>query len=182
MMPPAKISGIIRDGGAAANIIPDYTSAELYIRAQSSNYLEELSKKVRNCAQAAALSTGTTVEISNFEASYDDLITNQVLSQQATDNLMTFGCSYINEPRKSYGSIDMGNVSHRCPGIHPYFPIVKDGYVTAHSKDFAEAAISDYAHSQMAIVIKAFAKTGYDIICDEDLRQNIRKEFQTTVL
>ncbi len=175
--PTANIHGIIRNGGDAANIVPDYTSAEMYIRAGSKEYLDELSKQVRNCASAAALSTGTTVTISNFEASYYNLITNQTLSQQATENFLAFGCNRVNEPRKSYGSIDMGNVSHRCPAIHPYFSIAKHGYITAHSREFTDAAVSEYAHEQMAVVIKSLAKTGYDVISDRELNRRIREEF-----
>ena len=177
ILPSARIHGVIRNGGVAPNIVPDYASAEFHIRATSKEYLEELSRKVRNCAQASALSTGTRVEISNYEESYYDLRTNQNLSAQVTENLHLFGVEEINEPRKSFGSIDMGNVSHRCPGIHPYFPIVDHGYVTAHSKDFAAAAVTDYAHEQMSLVIKSFAKTGYDILTDQDLRSRIRQEF-----
>ena len=56
--PDARVSGVIKDGGKAANIVPDYAMAEFYIRANTSAYLIGFSEKVKNCARAAALATG----------------------------------------------------------------------------------------------------------------------------
>ncbi len=36
------------------------------------------------------------------------------------------------------GSIDTGNVSHKCPTIHPYFAISETG-VVQHTREFAQA-------------------------------------------
>ena len=45
--PDARIHGIITNGGVAPNVIPDYTSALFYIRAEKVAYVEELLKKYR---------------------------------------------------------------------------------------------------------------------------------------
>ena len=76
----ARIHGIINEGGKAPNVVPEFAEARFYIRAPKKEYLEELSEKVKNCARGASLAAGTDLSISNFEASFDNLITNKVLS------------------------------------------------------------------------------------------------------
>lgn len=48
--PDVRIHGIIRNGGQAPNMVPDQSSCELYVRALDRNYVDELVKKVDNCA------------------------------------------------------------------------------------------------------------------------------------
>ena len=124
--PDAKISGIITNGGKAANIVPDYASAEFYIRANSSAYLRGLSEKVKNCARGAALGTGTRLEITNFEGWYDDLHTNRTLCERAVKYTKEFGVTQGMEPYNATGSSDIGNVSYRCPSIHQWFDVTND--------------------------------------------------------
>ena len=49
----ARIHGIITNGGVAPNIIPDYTECIFYVRANKCSDVEELSKRVENCAKGA---------------------------------------------------------------------------------------------------------------------------------
>ncbi|MFQ7057691.1 MAG: M20 family metallopeptidase [Turicibacter sanguinis] len=72
-----RMHGIITNGGVAANIVPEHATAQFYIRAATKEYLAVVKEKVLNIAQGAALITGTTVEISNYELSYDDLKTGK---------------------------------------------------------------------------------------------------------
>src|SRR5207244_7689305 len=58
----ARVHGIITHGGAAANIIPDYTRAEFYVRADDVEYLEELSRRLIAGARGAAEATGARPE------------------------------------------------------------------------------------------------------------------------
>ena len=59
----ARIHGIITHGGDAPNVIPDYTSALMYVRTLDLSYLDQVFAKVENCAKGAALATGTEVKI-----------------------------------------------------------------------------------------------------------------------
>lgn len=62
MRESAKVHGIITHGGDRPNIIPKSAKMEFYIRSQNATALKELVKKVKACFEAAALSTGCTVE------------------------------------------------------------------------------------------------------------------------
>lgn len=172
-----RIHGIITNGGAAPNIVPDKAVARFYARAKERSYLNEVVEKIKNIAHGAALMTGSTLEITNYEISYDNMVTNQHLSDTFCKNLREVGVTEIKEPRKSFGSIDMGNVSKVTAAIHPYLSLGSSNFA-AHSKEMADATITDEAHDMMLKGIIALALTGYDVLSDKDLYRNIREEFE----
>ena len=176
----ARIHGIVKEGGKAANIIPDYCVAQFYVRAATKTYLLELTERVKNCARGAALASGTELTVSDYELSYDNLVTNQKLSSVYTEILAGYG-AVIEEPRPENGSLDAGNVSHICPAIHPYFDITERVPVNPHSTDFADCTLTDYAYDQMMITAKSLALTGASIIRDQDLFDAIQFEFEHAV-
>ncbi|MDD2296092.1 MAG: M20 family metallopeptidase [Eubacteriales bacterium] len=173
----ARIHGIITKGGVAANIIPDDCAAQFYVRAKSKAYLAELVEQVKNCARGAAAAAGVWLEIVEYEAGYDNMVTNQRLSDLYSAQLRSLGVTEILEPRKTYGSLDAGNVSHVCPTIHPYFPITEDREMAAHTKEFGACTLSEYAEENMMITAKALALTGAALMKDVSLLEDIKKEF-----
>lgn len=177
ILPSARVHGVIIEGGKAANVVPDLAIAQFYVRATTKGYLIELSEKIRNCAKAASLATGAELEITNYEATYDNLVTNQRLSKTYNKNLKTFGVDESGKARALYGSLDMGNVSQVCPAIHPYFGISKDRDIAPHTKEFAEATLTEEAYDNMVKTIGALVLTGVNVIQDEELLSEIKQEF-----
>ncbi len=173
----ARIHGVIADGGKAANIVPDYAKAQFYVRAKTKTYLIELVERVKNCARGAAIATGAKLEISNYELSYDNLVTNKKLSDLYCENLSKLTDAKIHDQDNSFGSLDAGNVSHICPTIHPYFSITTDESITGHTIEFAEATKTSYAYEQTKIAIQALAITGAEIITNKELLNEIKEEF-----
>ncbi len=173
----SRIHGIITEGGKAANIVPDLAIAQFYVRTATKAYLQELTERVKNCARGAALATGTTLEISNYEIGYDDLVTNETLSEIFSQNLRSQGIENPNNLKQSFGSIDKGNVSHVCPVIHPYFGIYGDESIVAHTEEFRDATLTDKAYENMIITINALVNTGVQIIKDKELLEKIKQEF-----
>ncbi len=173
----ARIHGIINHGGVAANIIPDYASAQFYIRSADRPYTDELVGKVRRIAEGAALQTGCEVKISNYEYSYDELITNETLSETFTRNLIEAGIepSSIQAPENG-GSADVGNVSTRCPAIHPYIQVVYERH-ELHSVGFRDLAQRDAAYDAMIFGAKMLAGTAYDTLTVPGLLDQVREEF-----
>lgn len=172
-----RIHGIVKEGGLAANIVPDYAVAQFYIRAATREGLDPVVEKVKNIARGASLMTGAELTITNYEISYDNLKTNEVLSKAFTRNLNAVGVEDISPAKSSYGSIDMGNVSYVVPAIHPYLSF-GCGDAASHSKEFAEATITDTAHDALIQGAAAMALTGYDVITDKALLKQIKDEFQ----
>ena len=171
----ARIHGIISNGGEAANIIPDLAVANFYIRESTTKEMLKLSERVKNCAKGAALATGTSLEIENYEYTFKHLVTNEKLSSIYTKNLELQGIKDIpmSDPT---GSSDCGDVSHHCPTIHTYFPISKCE-LTGHSLEFAKATITEEAYKGMKEAIFALVMTGKDILENENLLKEIKDEF-----
>lgn len=179
--PDARIHGIIKEGGKAANIVPDRAIAQFYVRAGKKKYLKELVEKVKDIARGAAMMTGATLDISYYEISYDDMNTNETLSDAFTDNLKYIGVTDVLPARLSYGSIDMGNVSNVVPAIHPYIGIVKDKPIVAHTTEFRDATLTDTAHQALVNGASALALTGYDVITNKELLSRIKEEFKKSI-
>ena len=171
----ARIHGIISNGGEAANIIPDLAVANFYVREATTKEMLKLSERVKNCAKGAALATGTSLEIENYEYTFKHLVTNEKLSSIYTKNLELQGIKDIpmSDPT---GSSDCGDVSHHCPTIHTYFPISKCE-LTGHSIEFAKATITEDAYKGMKEAIFALVMTGKDILSDPNLLKEIKDEF-----
>ena len=171
----ARIHGIISNGGEAANIIPDLAVANFYVREATTKDMLKLSERVKNCAKGAALATGTSLEIENYEYTFKHLVTNEKLSSIYTKNLELQGIKDIpmSDPT---GSSDCGDVSHHCPTIHTYFPISKCE-LTGHSLEFAKATITEEAYKGMKEAIFALVMTGKDILENENLLKEIKNEF-----
>lgn len=173
----ARIHGIISQGGQAPNMIPDYAEARFYVRGATRAYTDELVRKVKACAEAAAIATGCSLTVSNYEYSYDELRTNAALSGAFTANLIASG---IPEEQIVHGhdngSLDLGNVSLRCPAAHPYIKVVDEPY-QLHTIEFRDAAQTDRAYEAMVFGATMLAYTGCDVLTDASLLKRIREEF-----
>lgn len=172
-----RMHGVIPEGGEAANVVPGYAVAQFYLRADDRKKLDGIVEKVKGVAQAAAQMTGATLDISNYELSYDNMITNETLSDVFTDNLAAYSSEPIHEARESYGSIDMGDVSQVVPAIHPYISLGNPDLI-AHTKEFADQTITKIGHDTLTNGALALAGTGYDILTNESLLKSIQAEFQ----
>ncbi|TYR79162.1 M20 family metallopeptidase [Priestia megaterium] len=181
--PDVRIHGIIPEGGKAANVVPDYAVAQFYVRASTRQYVNEVTEKVKACAQGAALSTGTRLEMSNYEFSYDDMVTNHTLSTIYTDNLVSLGIKEedIFEDAGDHGSLDMGNVSHVVASIHPYIKICNE-YFVCHTHEFKEAALSSQGQEALILGAKTMALTGYDLLTNASLLEKVKAEFNERIV
>lgn len=176
-----RIHGIIKEGGLAANIVPDKAVAQFYIRAKERDYLNEVVQKVINIAKGASSMTGAEVQIKNYELSYDNMVTNQTLSQLFTANLLSTGVKQIKKAKDSYGSLDMGNVSHVVPAIHPYIGLDSPGLI-AHTREFADLTVTDNSHQILSRGALALALTGFDLLTNQEVLKRMKEEFRQTVL
>ncbi|KAJ8314573.1 hypothetical protein KUTeg_006723, partial [Tegillarca granosa] len=142
MKPTWRISGIISNGGAKPNIIPETAECEYIIRTQSKTDLDILRSRTIDCFESAAKATGCTVEYKFWEKPYLNVIQNKELSDLYTNNLRKLGkdlnSSTAPVSEVPLGSTDMGNVSYIVPSIHPFFNIGTNAL--NHTHDFTTAA------------------------------------------
>ena len=172
----SRIHGIITDGGQAANIVPAHTAASLLVRAQEDSYLDELKEKVLNCFRGAAKSTGARLKY-KWSVHYTPMNNNLKLAGIFMQNMRSLGRPMeLYNPRESFGSTDMGNVSELVPAIHPFIAIAPEG-VAVHSTEFATAASSQSGIKGSIDSAKAMAMSVVDLLSNSKTLQQLREEF-----
>jgi amidohydrolase len=178
--PDARIHGIITKGGDQANIIPEHTAAEFYLRAPTKDYCRELLRRFEDCAEGAAIATGCTVTVSADPTIHDPLKPNFTMAALFEKNLERIDFPVDpDDGQAGYGSTDCGNVSQVLPTIHPYIRISPDG-VPGHSREFAEWAKSPLARAGMIAAAKALAMTALDLVAQPAELARAREEFAKT--
>src|SRR5690242_7216407 len=85
--PDARIHGVITKGGDQANIIPEYTSAEFYLRATTVPYCRELLRRFTGAAEGAAAATGCRVQVTADPTVHEPLRANPTMSDVFKRNL-----------------------------------------------------------------------------------------------
>jgi amidohydrolase len=176
----ARIHGIITDGGKAANVVPDHSAAEFFVRAADDTYLDELEQKVLNCFIGAAQATGARLEYRWDENRYAAMRSNMTLAQLYADNMKRLGRRVpIPNPGAGAGSTDMGNVSQVVPAIHPMIAIAPRN-ISIHSPEFAQAAASDVGIQGMVDAAKAVAGMIVDLLANPDTLRKVKEEFSRT--
>lgn len=176
----ARIHGIIREGGVAANIVPDLAVNEFYVRGESKKQVEELVEKVKNCAYGASLAAGTKLKIRNYEKSNDDFISNYNLMHRYMKHMNDAGIENINEIDTTSGSADVGNVSYAVPALHAWFSITREP-IASHTAEFARETLTDYAGEQMAKAVYGLVMTAYDIITDIEFNKIVKEEHRESL-
>ena len=176
MKPDCRVHGVITNGGTKPNIIPEKTVMEYMVRAPDRVELKSLVSKVRTCFEAAGLATGCQIDIRNTAPSYDNLISNGVLSRLFAANLKSMNIPF-SHTTKLGGSTDMGNVSHTIPAIHPKYAI-GSGKESIHTRSFTEQTNMPASHHATLEVAKCMAFTCLDVMTSEKLQEEIRDTFE----
>ncbi len=162
----ARVHGIIREGGTAANIIPDRTSAWFMIRSDDEAYYETMRDRFRELCDAAALATGTTVDVT-FSGKASTMRNNPVLAERFRANMGAYGIVDQGDDENS-GSTDMANVSWVCPTIHPDLAIAPAG-TAGHSTAFRDAAATPRADEVTLLAATLVAQTAFELFADPEL-------------
>ena len=178
--PDARIHGIITHGGEAPNVVPEFAAARFYVRARHRVYLDELVTRFKACAESAALATGTRVEISTYEASFDDMASNTALSGRFCEYMVSaLGSGPFARVPDSFGSLDMGNVSQVIPAVHALVDITAGVKMSLHTAQFRDAASTAYADEAIIRAAKALALSALDVLRDAAFLEAARVEFRT---
>jgi amidohydrolase len=178
IMDRSRIHGIIINGGEAANVIPEYTSAKFLVRASENSYLEELKDRVLNCFKGAALATGCKLDYKWGDKVYNTMNSNIFLANMFAENMRSLGREVkVFDAKYGFGSTDMGNVSHVVPAIHPSISITDSSLVHTHTLEFARAAVSPAGNLAILDGAKALAMTVVDLLGNSDNINSVKNEF-----
>ncbi|MDO4926270.1 MAG: M20 family metallopeptidase [Turicibacter sp.] len=176
--PDVRIHGIITHGGDAPNIIPEYTKARFYVRANTIKTCEEVTERVIKAAEGAALSTGCTLKHTTYQNIVEDLIYYPKFNELFEEIATKLGHQVeALDPRGSRGSTDAGNVSQVVPTIHPSLKICEPS-VAGHTKEFKEAAISKQGDQAVLDSAEILARISLELLLDSQKLKAIKEEFE----
>jgi amidohydrolase len=174
--PDCRVHGIITNGGAAPNIIPEYASATFYVRAPRIDTMWDLHKRVVACAEGAARATGASVKWTPDDNVYEPMKRNQTLLDLFSANMKQAGLVEGDPIPDRLGSSDVGNVSQVVPTIQPMVEIAPRG-MAIHTREFAEAAVGPIARAGLLAAAKTMAMTTLDLLADPARVKAAKEEF-----
>ncbi len=172
----ARLHGIITDGGTKPNIVPEHAAARFYVRAASAEYRDELTEKLRRCAEGAALATGAELMFKRTGHEYKSMRVNRALAAAFRRHLEALGYP-VETPSGGMASTDMGDVSWEVPAIHPQIRITGQP-IPLHSREFAAAACSGAAREAIVAASKAVAGVCLDLWLDAALFHRVCQELE----
>lgn len=137
LTPDCQLHGIVINGGAAPNIVPDKVEIEYYLRSATISGLTSLREKLEACARGAAIATGCSYTAEQRYGTYADLFYPQSAVEVFIEIYRAFGYPYRIE-EKPAGSSDVGNVDLTTPTLAPYVSAT-DHFISLHTREFAAA-------------------------------------------
>ena len=174
MRPEARIQGVITEGGAAPNVVPDRTQADFYIRYPDAIYLAEVREAVDNAARAAALATGTKVKIDNYGRLRDG-ISEATLAEVGFAHMKRFGATHVAETQgKPQGYEETGSVSSAIPGLG--FAAYTSN-APNHTYEMEADTLSATGHQGFLVDAQAMTALLYDFATHPNYRAAVKREF-----
>lgn len=161
-----RMHGVIRNGGAAPNVVPELATAEVFIRALDRNYLNDLVRKVDDCARGAAIATQCTWDKEETALPFDNLLANEPGLDALEEVFGELGLTLNGDTEAIFGSSDAGNVSFACPTFHPCLQVADRG-VAIHTRAFAKTMKSQRANKALETGAKLIAYQVCKIFNDE---------------
>lgn len=173
----SSIDGVILKGGDSPYLLPSETESKFYIRSPKMKTACEMERKVRELVKTTSDLMEVHSDICLYELPYDELISNSVLSRIFCHNLKESGIIEIGPPKNTNSSLSLGTVSQVVPCIHPYISITEDKDLQYSSSEFGAATLSSFAQDRILKVSQALALTGFDLIENDSLLNEVKTEF-----
>ena len=172
--PEARVQGIITEGGAAPNVVPDHTAADFYVRYPDEVYLEQVRQFVDDSARAAALATQTKVKIETYGRMRDG-ISIATLGELAFAYAKRYGGTHVEEtPGKPQGYEETGGLSSEVPGIGLSVYSSSSAY---HTYGMEEDTLKNIGHAAFVIDAEAMTAVLYDYAKNPPFRDAVKREF-----
>ena len=176
MRPEARIQGVITEGGAAPNVVPDRTQADFYIRYPDEVYLAQITEIVDNAARAAALATGTTVKIDHYGQNRDGIGLGSVGELAFAYEKKYGGKNVVPEPGKPQGYEETGSVSSAIPGAQF---MTMTSTAPNHTYEMEADALTSVGHDGFVTDAQAMTALMFDFATKPEYRAIVKREFDT---
>ncbi|HEX9577726.1 MAG TPA: amidohydrolase [Myxococcales bacterium] len=137
--PTARIHRVIRNGGAVANIIPDYSKVQVWLREANITAVDDMLARMRKAADGAATATETRAKVTVL-GSVRDPVGNAVLDKAMQKELERVGAprwddrdiAFARAMQKELGFAESGMAAD----VVPYGP----GHGSTASSDIGEVS------------------------------------------
>lgn len=166
---------LVPQQSGVTNIIPDTAVVDLECRALTLPAFEELRERLFACLEGAALASGTGLEITSSEPTYEPLLQDEVLGAVWNSAIQRLGRPLNGSLGVMAASTDMGNVSQRVPSLHPFVGITGAGGAL-HTAEFAEHAASAEGFHLLDDAAVAMAAVIHEVAVDPALRGRVLEQ------
>jgi amidohydrolase len=174
-LPDVSVTGSIPDGGGLAPF-PVRATARFGVRVlEGETDFVKLRDKVVNCARAAALATGTQLEV-QYEVLERGMKLNEPVTERVVSNARRLDID-LSKRHTMLGMSDFGNVSHRIPATH-FSTATWPAGVTAHTEAAVAASCQPQAFEAALAAAKIEAMAAIDVLADPDLASRAKAEFE----
>jgi amidohydrolase len=171
------IPGVIVQGGVRPNLVPERAVGRFSVRAPTHARRREVHRRVVRLIEGVARATGARFSLRPTDQPYMEMRTNRTLADAARRHFARLGRRVNDAPRRSMGSLDMGNVSHRVPALHLYVSL-GPGTPAPHTRDFARATLSPAGRRAALAGAQVLALTTLDVLAHRDLRRRAWAEWR----
>ncbi|WP_342318543.1 M20 family metallopeptidase [Corynebacterium mayonis] len=180
-MPPSdRLHAIITEGGHRPSIIPAEAQMELYVRSLSVDTLMDVSQRVEEIIEGAALMAGCGWEIEwdphpmSLPVRNNESMVARWAATQARRGRVALPAGTV--PDSLAASTDFGNVSQLVPGIHPMVK-VSPADVALHTEAFEKWANSPQAVAAAVDSAVGLAQVALDLLADAALLRAAKEDF-----
>ncbi len=207
VLPTARLHRVVKDGGLAANIIPDYARVQWFVRDENGDRVNEMMGRLRKAADGAALATETTAKVTLLASTRNPLY-NEALSMLVQRELERVGApkwdsadvAFAKAIQKEVGVPETGlsdSVLPWAPGrgsgassdvgeVSAAVPLAELGVQTGpngapwHHWDVASCAANPMGVRGMLVAAKILAASMADLLKDPSTVSAAKAEFEKT--
>jgi aminobenzoyl-glutamate utilization protein B len=203
--PTARIHRVVKEGGDAANIIPDHTRGEYWVRDATGESVQELLGRMRKAAEGAAMATETRAQV-KLLFSVRDVVPNAALDAVLQKELDRVGPPTYDAQEVAFAKAVQKELGLEAQGmaqkVSPYaakngatassdigevsaaLPLSELGVATrplgtvAHHWAQTTCAAHPVGYKGMLVAAKVLAASGVDLLSDPAAVAAARDEFR----
>ncbi len=112
---------VITEGGEAPNVVPDKAAVWYYVR-NTDDRIEDMYRRVVNCAKAAALATETTLDTVNVLTGVHQKHSNKGMAELIYSNILLVGMPSWSEEENNFAKALQKNLSEKENGMPTEIP------------------------------------------------------------
>jgi aminobenzoyl-glutamate utilization protein B len=204
VLPTARLHRVVKDGGLAANIIPDYARVQWFVRDTNGERMNEMVGRLRKAAEGAGLATETTAKVTVLASTREPLY-NETVSRLVQRELERVGApkwdasdqALAKAIQKEVGIPEKGlspevlpwtkgrgaSASSDTGEVSAAYPLIELGVQTApsgapwHHWDVASCAASPVGVKGMIVAAKVLAASTLDLLRDPATVAAAKAEF-----